>query len=161
MMSKTEKLPHYRHLLLKKTTKDYLMVSIQFLLFGLYAFDVLPHFKAPKTLIDMGLILTVFGVLVVLMAVLQLNTSLTIFPTPKSHSTLLSKGVFKYSRHPIYSGILMLTVGNAISQTSYYKLIISGLLVVLFYFKSQYEEQQLAKKFPEYQDYQKKVRRFF
>ncbi|CAM3938398.1 isoprenylcysteine carboxylmethyltransferase family protein [Flavobacterium branchiophilum] len=137
------------------------MVSIQFLLFGLYAFDVLPHFKAPKTLIDMGLILTVFGVLVVLMAVLQLNTSLTIFPTPKSHSTLLSKGVFKYSRHPIYSGILMLTVGNAISQTSYYKLIISELLVVLFYFKSQYEEQQLAKKFPEYQDYQKKVRRFF
>jgi protein-S-isoprenylcysteine O-methyltransferase Ste14 len=64
-------------------------------------------------------------------------------------------------RHPIYSGIIFLFSGYSVYQNSVYKLLISLLLVILFYLKSNYEEQRLAQKFPDYKQYRSKTGRFF
>ncbi|PKP27121.1 MAG: hypothetical protein CVU03_00860 [Bacteroidetes bacterium HGW-Bacteroidetes-2] len=81
------------------------------------------------------------------------------FPTPKADGTLIQTGLYKYIRHPIYTSILMLFLGYSIYQNSFYKLIITLVLGVLFYFKSKYEEKQLAIKFPEYLAYKNKTGR--
>jgi protein-S-isoprenylcysteine O-methyltransferase Ste14 len=129
-------------------------------LFGCYAIDFdwslgFSHFF--KTI---GLLLAIVGFLIALIAVLQLNKNLSPFPTPKENAILLENGLYKFVRHPIYSGLLLLFYGYGIYVDSIYKLLISSLLLVLFYFKTNYEEKQLERKFPDYSNYKQKAGRF-
>ncbi|MCL6462630.1 Protein-S-isoprenylcysteine O-methyltransferase Ste14 [Flavobacterium micromati] len=144
-----------------KSWKDYLFVSIQFLLFGLYAFDFLPHFELPQIIKYIGLIVSITGFIILALSVLQLNKNLTVFPTPKSDSELITFGMYKFSRHPIYTGLILFTFGYAFYKVSWLKLVISLSLFLLFYFKTNYEEQQLLQKFTDYKEYKKKINRFF
>lgn len=107
-----------------------------------------------------GLCIVGLGVVLGLIAVFQLNTKLSPFPTPVANGKLLTHGVFAISRHPIYTALIFSGLGYSIFQESLYKGLIVMLLVLLFYFKSRYEERLLAQKFPEYQDYKKNTRRF-
>ena len=117
--------------------------------------------KLGLTIQKIGLIISFFGGLIILLALLQLNKNLTPFPTPKNNATLLENGLYKYMRHPIYTGIILLFIGFSIYQNSLYKLSITLLLVILFHFKSNYEEQCLEQKFPDYKIYKTKTGRFF
>lgn len=144
-----------------KSIKDYLFVGIQFILFGMYAFDFLPQFEFPLLIQYIGFVFSALGFIIAILSVLQLNTNLTVFPTPKLNAELVTFGMYKFSRHPIYTGLILFTFGYAIFKHSFYKLLISSFLLVLFYFKTNYEELQLVKKFPGYSNYKQKVGRFF
>lgn len=144
-----------------KSWKDYLFVSIQFILFGLYAFDFLPPFEIPQPIKYIGLIFSILGFLIAVLSVLQLNKNLTVFPTPKTDSELITFGMYKFSRHPIYTGLILFTFGYAVFKASLFKVLIALVLLLLFYFKTNYEEQKLLQKFSNYNDYKKKVNRFF
>lgn len=108
-----------------------------------------------------GLWIAILGGLIIILALLQLNKNLSPFPTPKDKSVLLQNGLYKYMRHPIYTGIILLFSGYSVYQNSVYKLFISLILVILFYLKSNYEEQRLEQKFSDYKRYRSKTGRFF
>jgi protein-S-isoprenylcysteine O-methyltransferase Ste14 len=146
---------------MKKTSKDYWFVGIQFILFGAYMFDFFQPLAIPKLLATFGMLFAFIGFMITLLTVFELKSNLTVFPTPTEKAELLTHGFFRYSRHPIYSGILMVAFGYALYKYSIYKLLIAGLLFIWFYLKSTYEEKQLAQKFPSYKEYQCKVGRFF
>lgn len=146
---------------MQKTSKDYVFVGVQFLLFGLYAFDYLERFRIPVFLHYIALVISVLGFLIALFSVFNLDRSLTIFPTPKNNSNLITSGFYKYSRHPIYSGIILFTFGYSIYLGSVYKLIISLILLIWFYLKSNYEEYKLNEKYKDYKGYHNKTGRFF
>jgi protein-S-isoprenylcysteine O-methyltransferase Ste14 len=140
--------------------KDFLLVTIQFLL--LIAFGLMPPgFGAPFLLTFLGFSLTVSGILVLGFAFLKLSSNLTPFPTPKQKGTLETNGIYKYIRHPIYTGMLLTTLGIALYSASYGRLIITALLYFLFLYKSKYEEMMLLEKFEDYTDYKKRTGRFF
>jgi len=140
--------------------KDILLVSIQFLFFGCYIIDVEWSLGFSHFFKMIGLAVAIIGLIISLLAVLQLNKNLSPFPTPKENAILLENGLYKFVRHPIYSGLLLLFYGYGIYVDSIYKLLISSLLLLLFYFKTNYEELQLVKKFPDYSNYKQKVGRF-
>ncbi len=146
---------------MRKTSKDYIFVVIQFLLFGVYAFDFFQPIEIPKFLATFGMVFAFIGFMIALLTVFELKSNLTVFPTPTEKAELLTNGFFRYSRHPIYTGILMFAFGFALYKYSIYKLLITGLLFIWFYLKSTYEEKQLAQKFNAYREYQEKVGRFF
>ena len=146
---------------MKINSKDIVLVCIQLDLFIVYTFPVawsLEFFSWFKTI---GLVLAIFGFIVVALALLQLNKNLSPFPTPKDSAILIQNGLYTWVRHPIYSGIIILFVGYGIYQDSFFKLVITMFVWVLFYFKTQYEELQLQRKFTEYRVYKSKVGRFF
>jgi protein-S-isoprenylcysteine O-methyltransferase Ste14 len=146
---------------MKINSKDIVLVCIQLVLFIVYTFPVawsLEFFSWFKTI---GLVLAIFGFIVVALALLQLNKNLSPFPTPKDSAILIQNGLYTWVRHPIYSGIIILFVGYGIYQDSFFKLVITMFVWVLFYFKTQYEELQLQRKFTEYRVYKSKVGRFF
>ena len=120
-----------------KTWKDYLYVSIQFLLFGLYTFDFSPSFDLPQSVKYIGLLFAIIGFVISALSVLQLNKNLTVFPTPKTDSELITFGMYKLSRHPIYTGLILFTFGYAFYKVSYLKLVIAFVLLFLFYFKTK------------------------
>ena len=142
--------------------KDYIYVGLQLLLFVAYILNVdLIDINTNRIITFIGITIAVIGLLTALIALMQLNTNLSPFPTPKSNTTLITNGVYKFVRHPIYTGIILITFGYGLYTDSLYKIVISIILYTLFYFKSSYEEKRLKTTFSDYEGYQKHAGRFF
>lgn len=106
-----------------------------------------------------GLALGACGVLLSLAGLLHLDANLTPFPRPIEGGTLVQRGAYALVRHPIYSGIIMAAFGWSLVHGSVLTLVLSAGLLVFFYFKSQREERWLIEQYPEYADYQRRVKR--
>ncbi len=141
--------------------KDLVLVSIQLLLLILYAVDCNWSLGVSHWAKIISLIIAISGLMVVLIAIVQLNRNLSPFPTPKKKAILLQTGLYKIVRHPIYSGLIVFFFGYGFYKDSGYKIIVAVLFVVLFHFKTRYEEQQLQNKFKDYQSYKVKTYKFF
>ncbi len=141
--------------------KDIIFLLLQFILIVAFAFEVdAMRIFFSETVFWVGFVMLVLGGFISLVAVLQLNIHLSPFPSPLPGSKLIQNGVFKFVRHPIYSGVLSAFFGIGLIADSGYKLVITGLMLILFYFKSQYEELKLEEMFPEYADYKLRSGRF-
>lgn len=141
--------------------KDIIYVGIQFLLFAIYLFEVKDlRFNLPDIFDFIMLPFMVTGIVIIAISILQLNKNLSPFPSPKENSELIITGLYKWIRHPIYSGILLLAFSFALYQNSGFKILISFFMLILFYFKTGYEEKQLSLKFPEYKNYKMNTGRF-
>ncbi len=146
----------------RQKLNDYFFTGTQFLLFIAYLFYIqIGTITIPFWLSYLGIILAISGVILSALALIQIRKSLSPFPSPLPEAKLITHGVFKSIRHPIYSGIILAGIGYALYSSSLYRLLITILLYVLFYFKSSYEEKLLMQKFPEYQEYQKNTGRFW
>ncbi len=142
--------------------KNYIFVGIQLVLFIAFINEIdTLKFNRLEVFQPVFLVLSGLGFLFILTALLQLNTNLSPFPKPKNNATLITSGIYKYVRHPIYSGILFALFFLALYFNSFYKLGIVLLLVLLFRYKSNYEEEQLCLKYPNYRDYRQNTGRFF
>ncbi|MBK6984456.1 MAG: isoprenylcysteine carboxylmethyltransferase family protein [Bacteroidetes bacterium] len=142
--------------------KDILLVTIQFILLTIFYIPFFSNvFQTPLIVKYAGAIVSILGFLIILIAILQLSKNLTPFPTPKENGVLINTGLYKYVRHPIYSGIFLAAIGIAFYTGSYWQLAISFILLILFYYKSKYEESLLIEKYNEYENYKKGTRRFF
>lgn len=147
---------------MKLKAKDFLFVGVQFVLFIAYIFTPnIINISTYKVVSYVGLFIAIIGFFITLIALLQLNTNLSPFPTPKSNSSLITNGIYKFIRHPIYTGIILITFGYGLHTDSLYRMIISMLLYILFYFKSSYEEERLKITFSDYDSYKTKSGRFF
>lgn len=144
-----------------KRLLDYIFVGVQALLFLI--FFTLPARLAPLPVDGAWLAWTAFGLglLLVLLALLQMRSRLSPWPRPKKGAYLIRQGVFAAVRHPIYSGLFLMSSGWALLRQSTEQLIIAVLLLTWFYFKSRYEEKLLCRRFPAYPAYRQKTGRFF
>jgi protein-S-isoprenylcysteine O-methyltransferase Ste14 len=141
---------------------DFIYVTIQFVLLTIFFVPLIQDtFQSFFIIKYLGAIVSFLGFLIILLAILQLNKNLTPFPTPKENGELISTGLYKYIRHPIYTGIFLASLGIAFYNSTYWQLVISIILLILFYFKSKYEESLLIEKYSDYELYIKKTRRFF
>jgi len=141
---------------------DIIYVSIQFILLAIFFVPIIPtSFQLFSFVKYIGAIISLLGFVVILVAILQLNKNLTPFPTPKERGELINTGLYKFVRHPIYSGIFLGSFGISLYTGSYWQLGIAIALLILFYFKSKYEESMLIEKFKDYGAYKKGTHRFF
>ena len=115
----------------------------------------------PAIVFWFGIVIFVFGSLITIIAVMQLNVHLSPFPSPLPGSKLIENGIYKFIRHPIYTGIILAFFGFALITDSGYRLLISAVLFLLFYYKTLYEEKRLIEKFPDYSEYKSRSGRFF
>ncbi len=141
--------------------KDIIFVVIQFILFALYFIDWnFIEYSIPNWLCYVAIGITGLGLLIILFGILNLNESLSIFPSPKKDSSLISNGIYKYIRHPIYSGILIAMMSYSVYEVSLIKFLITILLAVVFYLKSGLEEKLLVERYEQYDDYKNSTGRF-
>lgn len=145
----------------RRSFKPYLFVVIQAgLLLGLV---LLPSpIVRPSSLVQLiGRLFELIGIGVLLIAIYDLRRSLTVMPTPTDRGVLQICGSYRYVRHPMYSGVIMLALGIALSSGGVYKYLVCGGLIVLFHYKAGYEEELLQAKYPGYAEYMKRTPRFF
>ncbi len=106
-----------------------------------------------------GIALIVFGVAVVSVAFYHLGENLTPLPKPRDAGTLVTTGLYRFVRHPIYFGVIVMALGWVLCVQGLLTLLYAAALVVFFDIKSRREEQWLRERFPEYADYQRRVRK--
>lgn len=103
-------------------------------------------------LIAMGGVLTFSGVV-------SLGRWLTPFPQPLPKSQLRTGGAYALVRHPLYTGILIMTVGWSLYNNSFIGLMFDAVLFVFFDRKASREEIWLTQKFSEYAAYSSRVKK--
>jgi protein-S-isoprenylcysteine O-methyltransferase Ste14 len=97
------------------------------------------------------------GALLVVDGVRHLGGSLTPFPKPAEGSSLREGGVYRLVRHPIYGGVLLLSLAWTL-WSSAVALVPSLLLAALFEGKRHREEAWLVGRYPGYEGYRRRVR---
>lgn len=107
-----------------------------------------------------GLIFVAAGAAWFALGLRALGWNLTVFPRPKAGAVLVEHGVYRYSRHPIYGGGLLLFVGLGLIS-SWPALAATALLAYIWVRKSREEERLLAERFPAYAEYRGRVRARF
>ncbi|HQG32287.1 MAG TPA: isoprenylcysteine carboxylmethyltransferase family protein, partial [Deltaproteobacteria bacterium] len=94
-----------------------------------------------------------------LAGLVRLGSNLTPLPFPKEDATLVQTGPYRLVRHPMYSGGIILAYGWALAAGGWLTLAYATVLLVFLDIKSAREEQWLAERFPDYSDYQRRVRK--
>ncbi len=104
-----------------------------------------------------GLAISILGLFIVIKAFIDLGENLTPLPYPMNESSLIKNNSYQNVRHPLYQGLLFISLGISIFSLS---LIHLSLLISLSYIlkiKALKEEEILKMKFPEYKKYIKEV----
>jgi protein-S-isoprenylcysteine O-methyltransferase Ste14 len=104
-----------------------------------------------------GLVLFTLGVLLVFGSGIGLGKSLTAIPLPKDSGQLVVTGFYKWLRHPIYSGLITLSLGIVLVNGYWPQAIIWFVLALVLARKSRFEEHFLLQKYPEYSSYKQKT----
>jgi protein-S-isoprenylcysteine O-methyltransferase Ste14 len=107
-----------------------------------------------------GVALGFAGGILLVAGMVGLGSSLTPFPKPSERSTLRMGGAYGLVRHPIYGGLMLVTVGWSL-MSSLLAVFATALLAILFELKARHEESMLLVRFPEYEAYRRQVRRRF
>lgn len=83
------------------------------------------------------------------------------FPTPSKTNELKTNGLFKYSRHPIYAGLIIMGLILLLSSFRLETFIVYTSLIVVLNIKADLEEEHLSQKHKDYKFYAQKTRKFF
>lgn len=138
--------------------KGRLLVAIQFLLLGALVVISSPDIFQGNTTVDsIGGALEVIGFVIVIFGFLGLGKSLTANPVPLKQAKLVTTGIYRKVRHPIYLGLLIATFGITLINGSQVKFVFWVLLVSLLSVKIKFEEALLVVTYPEYRQYQNQV----
>jgi protein-S-isoprenylcysteine O-methyltransferase Ste14 len=139
-----------------------LLVGAQMaLLAGLAAAPlVADSWPAPPWVRLCGLIVAAAGAGLCLAAFPQLGRALTPLPEPRADAELTTSGLYRWMRHPIYSGVLSLAWGWTLVVPSTWPVVLSVVLTLLLNVKARYEESLLVARYPQYPGYAARTPRF-
>ena len=139
----------------------WLLVLVQFILIALIV--LLPGSSTWTLLVLVARAVQVaewVGIIVMVVAALALGRGLTAAPLPNAHAELRTGGLYRFVRHPIYSGLLLFAVARTLGSGSLWTGLACVALVVLINAKARWEEQHLAQRFAGYVGYAASTPRF-
>lgn len=135
-------------------------VLLQVVLFAIILFvPRIPDVILPTWLRAIGAILLVAGGVFGTWGIFALGRNLTAVPKPIEGGELVTGGPYAFVRHPIYTGVILGTLGWALLRSN---LLGVGLAIAAFVFfdlKSRQEEVWLTEAYAGYPDYQRRVRK--
>ncbi len=141
--------------------RDLVFVGVQFaLLFGLMIDPLGLAVDVHDVVRVVGYGVCAATMIVGLLAVLQLGTNLTPWPSPRSGSRLVTTGLYALARHPIYACLLAFAFALALATGSVWRLGLALVLGGLFWRKATYEETLLRARYPAYAAYARRVGKF-
>ena len=142
-------------------TMGWVFVAVQAVL--LVALVVLPgadHWPTPAWVQTTGLAMVVVGLGVVAVSSVRLGSALTATPVPSASGQLATRGLYRYARHPIYTGVLLIVIAVTIRSGSLVTPTARVTTVAFFNIKARWEEVRLNATYPGYGDYAQTTPRF-
>ena len=148
---------------LGSSKKDFLLVTSQFIIIALHfiKFNLLNKKLIQGEFLTINYIsnfLITLALIIIVFSVKELWKSLSPMPRPKENSKLITSGIYRLFRHPMYYSLLIISFGFFIKSLTIYYLILSILLTFIIFNKIKIEEKYLTKKFNTYTSYKNKVK---
>ena len=146
-----------------KVAYEIILVFLQFFIISLHFFQW--EFIPEKQIIQvtpfsyfLGFLIIIISCIILLIAIKDLGRNLTPFPRPLKNSNLVTTGIYRFTRHPMYYSLIFISFGVFISKLSIYYLFLSISLILIIKFKIALEEQYLKNKFKNYLLYKNEVK---
>jgi len=146
-----------------KASYEIILVFLQFFIISLHFFKW--EFIPEKQIIQVtpfsyfvGFLIIIIAVIILLFAIKDLGRNLSPLPRPINNSNLVTKGIYRFTRHPMYYSLIFISFGVFIIKLSIYYLFLSISLILIIKFKIALEEQYLKNKFKNYLLYKKEVK---
>jgi len=141
--------------------RGWLLVSAQFLLLGLLVFGPSGGaWTVSDSLRGVGQALRVGGIVAIGLGALRLGRAASVHPAPTAAAVLHTDGLYRFVRHPIYSGVVLLAAGITVTNGGLFALGVFAALTVVLNTKARFEERLLMERFPGYADYALRTPRF-
>ena len=142
---------------------EIILVILQFFIISLHFFKW--EFIPEKQIIQVttfsnfvGFLIIIIAFIILLVAIKDLGRNLSPFPRPINNSNLVTKGIYRFTRHPMYYSLIFISFGVFITKLSIYYLFLSTSLILIIKFKIDLEEQYLKNKFKNYLFYKNEVK---
>ena len=146
-----------------KAAYGIILVFLQFFIIYLHFFQW--EFIPQKQIIKItpfsyyvGFLIIIIAFIILLVSIKDLGRNLSPFPRPINNSNLVTKGIYRFTRHPMYYSLLFISFGVFITKLSVYYLFLSTSLFFIIKFKIALEEQYLINKFNNYLLYKNEVK---
>jgi len=146
-----------------KAAYEIILVFLQFFIISLHFFKW--KFIPEKQIIQVtpfsyfvGFLIIIISFIILLVAIKDLGRNLSPFPRPIKNSNLVNKGIYRFTRHPMYYSLIFISFGVFITKLSMYYLFLSTSLILIIKFKIDLEEQYLKNKFKNYLFYKNQVK---
>ena len=146
-----------------KAAYELILVFLQFFIISLHFFqwDFIPQ----KQIIQVNTFSYLIGVLIIIIAFIimsfaikDLGKNLSPFPKPVKNSNLVTSGIYRFTRHPMYYSLIFISFGVFMTKLSFYYLFLSISLGLIIKFKITLEEQYLKNRFKNYLLYENEVK---
>lgn len=111
-------------------------------------------------LIALGAVLFALGGYFGIAGVSTLGKNRTAFPEPRAGSVLVQHGIYSRMRHPLYTSVMLASLGWALIWQSIVSFAVALSLIPFFQAKARREEQALHNTYAGYADYARRVPRF-
>ncbi len=146
-----------------KAAYEKILVFLQFFIISLHFFKW--EFIPEKQIIQvtsfsyfLGFLIIIIAFIILLFAIKDLGRNLSPFPRPIKDCNLVTKGIYRFTRHPMYYSLIFISFGVFITKLSIYYLFLSISLILIIKFRINLEEQYLKNKFKNYLFYKNKVK---
>ncbi len=137
-----------------------LWVAIQAILLGLLVVAPGEPLAIYRWLGLLGYLCVAVSLIVGAWALIDLRPYFAVAPQPRPDAKLYARGLYKYVRHPMYSAVMLFSVGYGLLHPSLIKFALALVIIVFFWIKSRHEERLLSKKYPQYEEYKKTTKAF-
>ena len=146
-----------------KAANELILVFLQFFIISLHFFqwELLPK----KQIIQvnpisyfMGILIIIIAFIIILVAIKDLGRNLSPFPRPIKNSNLVTTGIYRFTRHPMYYSLIFISIGVFIIKLSIYYSFLTISLALIIKFKIALEEKYLMNKFKNYLLYKNEVK---
>jgi protein-S-isoprenylcysteine O-methyltransferase Ste14 len=105
--------------------------------------------------------LQIAGTTLLLWAIAIVNPRrVRIAPEPGRGARLITRGPYRFIRHPMYTAVLLFTLGWLTTKPTLGRLVVWLILLGDLLLKAEYEESLLARRFSEYRAYRLRTKRF-
>ena len=147
----------------RASKKEVLLVISQFIIIALHLIKFnLFNQKIIQgeflTIIYISNFLLVLALIIIVFSAKDLGKSLSPMPRPKENSRLITSGIYRLFRHPMYYSLIIISFSFFIKSLTIYNLILSILLTFIIFNKIKIEEEYLTKKFHNYTSYKNEVK---
>ena len=146
-----------------KVAYDLIVVFLQFFIISLHFFQW--EFIPQKQIIQaspfsylLGILIIIIAGIIMLFSIKDLGRNLSPFPRPINNSSLVTRGIYRFTRHPMYYSLIFISIGFFIIKLSIYYLFLTISLALIIKFKIALEEKYLMNKFKNYLLYKKEVK---
>ena len=106
-----------------KVTYEIILVFLQFFIIMLHFFkwELIPQKQiiqvSPLSYL-MGILIIIIASIIMLVAIKELGVNLSPFPRPLDNSNLVTKGIYRFTRHPMYYSLIFISFGVFIIKLS-------------------------------------------